>query len=407
MELKEWLETLKKELEKQAMEHNEQCKIRDIHYYKPITFDEIEGKEHPLFLVEKEVNGEIKRELHMEDIVIADIDKDNHLHMRQGFFDKELLILVKLRDTTPISLKELEEMEEGLETNTQLEDTQKQNKKLIEKKKDKDPKEDTEDLESIKGAKQENSNAKDIEIDINKKVTVDRTFADLVPEVKEKQLETVKIRRIDATRFEFYGINKDGQEVKFESLKTVEGTNPIKEITEVGANGEVRKDDVLHLVQIVHGTNEQNGNEGFSVDMETGIPKVAYVRRSRDNEYTSVPVNLKNTNQKRTDKEVQEYAEKTRNPRVSDNIEKADKILESQKEATLENIDDNEYNDNRDTTLEYEETLIKEAAKRCKISEEGFRKALEQERKEGEPIEQSIERTEDEINEQVVSMQRR
>ena len=154
MELKEWLETLKKELEKQAMEHNEQCKIRDIHYYKPIIFDEIEGKEHPLFLVEKEVNGEIKRELHMEDIVIADIDKDNHLHMRQGFFDKELLILVKLRDTEPISLKELEEMEEELESNTQLEDTQKQNKKLIEKKKDKDPKEDTEDLESIKGANQ-------------------------------------------------------------------------------------------------------------------------------------------------------------------------------------------------------------------------------------------------------------
>ncbi len=407
MELKEWLETLKKELEKQAMEHNEQCKIRDIHYYKPIIFDEIEGKEHPLFLVEKEVNGEIKRELHMEDIVIADIDKDNHLHMRQGFFDKELLILVKLRDTEPISLKELEEMEEELESNTQLEDTQKQNKKLIEKKKDKDPKEDTEDLESIKGANQENSNAKDIEIDINKKVTVDRTFADLVPEVKEKQLETVKIRRIDATRFEFYGINKDGQEVKFESLKTVEGTNPIKEITEVGANGEVRKDDVLHLVQIVHGTNEQNGNEGFSIDIEAGIPKVAYYRRTKDNDYMTVPVNLRNTNQKRTKKEVREIATKTRNPSVSQETKKAESILDTQKETTLENIDDNEYNDNRDTTLEYEEALVKEAAKRCKMSEEGFRKVLEQERKEGEPIEKSIERTEDEINEQVVSMQRR
>lgn len=134
--------------------------------------------------------------------------------------------------------------------------------------------------------------------------------------------------------------------------------------------------------------------------MEAGIPKVAYVRRSRDNEYTSVPVNLKNTNQKRTDKEVQEYAEKTRNPGVSDNIEKAEKILESQEETTLENIDDNENNDNRDTTLEYEETLIKDAAKRCKMSEEGFKRVLEQERKDGEPIEKSIERAEDEVNEQ-------
>ena len=398
MELIEQLEILKEELEKRAMEQGEQCNIQDIQYYKDITFDEIEGKEYPLFLVEKEVNGEIKRELQIGDTVIADIDKDNHVQMREGFFDKELLILIKLRDTTPISLKELEEMEMSNENEREIFKkgiTNKSKNVLEEEEKEDSSKQDDNEENGVK-----KGSSNDIEIDINKKVTVDRTFADLVPEVKEKQLETVKIRRIDATRFEFYGINKDGQEVAVESLKTVEGTNPIKEITEVGANGEVRKDDVLHLVQIVHGTNEQNGNEGFSVDMEAGIPKVAYVRRSRDNEYTSVPVNLKNTNQKRTDKEVQEYAEKTRNPGVSDNIEKAEKILESQEETTLENIDDNENNDNRDTTLEYEETLIKDAAKRCKMSEEGFKRVLEQERKDGEPIEKSIERAEDEVNEQ-------
>ena len=398
MELIEQLEILKEELEKRAMEQGEQCNIQDIQYYKDITFDEIEGKEYPLFLVEKEVNGEIKRELQIGDTVIADIDKDNHVQMREGFFDKELLILIKLRDTAPISLKELEEMEMSNENEREIFKkgiTNKSKNVLEEEEKEDSSKQDDNEENGVK-----KGSSNDIEIDINKKVTVDRTFADLVPEVKEKQLETVKIRRIDATRFEFYGINKDGQEVAVESLKTVEGTNPIKEITEVGANGEVRKDDVLHLVQIVHGTNEQNGNEGFSVDMEAGIPKVAYVRRSRDNEYTSVPVNLKNTNQKRTDKEVQEYAEKTRNPGVSDNIEKAEKILESQEETTLENIDDNENNDNRDTTLEYEETLIKDAAKRCKMSEEGFKRVLEQERKDGEPIEKSIERAEDEVNEQ-------
>ena len=402
MELIEQLEILKEELEKRAMEQGEQCNIQDIQYYKDITFDEIEGKEYPLFLVEKEVNGEIKRELQIGDTVIADIDKDNHVQMREGFFDKELLILIKLRDTAPISLKELEEMEMSNENEREIFKkgiTNKSKNVLEEEEKEDSSKQDDNEENGVK-----KGSSNDIEIDINKKVTVDRTFADLVPEVKEKQLETVKIRRIDATRFEFYGINKDGQEVAVESLKTVEGTNPIKEITEVGANGEVRKDDVLHLVQIVHGTNEQNGNEGFSVDMEAGIPKVAYVRRSRDNEYTSVPVNLKNTNQKRTDKEVQAYAEKTRNPGVSDNIEKAEKILESQEETTLENIDDNENNDNRDTTLEYEETLIKDAAKRCKMSEEGFKRVLEQERKDGEPIEKSIERAEDEVNEQARGM---
>lgn len=164
--------------------------------------------------------------------------------------------------------------------------------------------------------------------------------------------------------------------------------------------GEVEQDEVFYMCQIINGTNEQNGNEGFTVDIEAGIPEVSYYRRSRDNEYTSVPVNLKTTNQKRTDREVREYAEKTRNPEVSDNIERANNILEEQEETTLKNIDDNEYNDILDPEGEYEETLIKEAAKRCKMSEEGFRKVLEQERKEGEPIEQSIERAEDEVNEQ-------
>ena len=339
MEL-EQLQKLKAELEKKAMEKNEQCYILDIQYYKDITFDDIEGKTEPVFLVEKEVNGELKRELQKGDTVIADIGEDNTIYMRNISIGKEIMLLVKLRDTTPISLRELEEIERRKEArNHGTTQAKKQNKKDKEKK---DTQE--ENIEESK-PKEKSTNAKDIEIDIHSKVTETKTFADLVPEVKEKQLETVKIRRLDATRYEFYGETKDGEEVALESLTMTEGTNPNKEINQVGANGEVEEGTGSCIIQLTNGTNEQNGNEGFVIGRENGIAEVSYYRRSRDNEYTSVPVNLKTTNQKRTDKDVREYAEKTRNPDISDNIERANDRLERQEETTLENIDDDPYND--------------------------------------------------------------
>lgn len=82
MELLEQLQKLKSELERQAIEKNESCHILDVQYYTNITFDEIEGKEQPLFLVEKEVNGEIKRELQMGNTVIGEFAEDNVLIMK-------------------------------------------------------------------------------------------------------------------------------------------------------------------------------------------------------------------------------------------------------------------------------------------------------------------------------------
>lgn len=396
MELLEQLQKLKSELERQAIEKNESCHILDVQYYTNITFDEIEGKEQPLFLVEKEVNGEIKRELQMGNTVIGEFAEDNVLIMKPGYGNKELMILIKLRGMTPSSLRELEETQRGREVRkaTKIVHNQKQAHKDKEEAKQ-------EELDRSE-TRAKRTNAKDIEIDLHEKITTDKTFADLVPEVKEKQLETVKIRRIDATNFEFYGQTQVGEEVILESLKTTEGTNPTKEIIRVGANGEVREGKVWMMVQNEKGTNEQNGNEGFTVDIEAGVPKVAYYRRTKDNDYMTVPVNLRSTNQKRTELEVREVAEKTRNPSINEEIQKAQNRLDKQEMTTLENIDDNPDNDCPKTQEEYEKALIEEAVKRCKISEKGFRRILEKERKKGEPIEESIERVEDEINEQAI-----
>lgn len=340
MELLDELEKLQQELEKRARHKGEECKILDIMYYDNIAFDELEAQEVPIFLVEKEVNGEIKKELQAANTVIADIGEDNQIHMRKEFFDKELIILMRLRNTTPISLRELEEREMERQQNRNTNQSSKTEKSV---KEDKEIKDD--DLEEINQTPSQNKNAKDIEIDLDKKITDKKTFADLVPEVKQKNIVAIKVRRLDATRFEFYGETQEGEKVEIESLKTVEGTNPIKDITKVEKEGEVKEDQVYYMCQITNGTNEQNGNEGFCVDIKGGIPEISYYRRSMDNEYTSVPVNLRNTNQKQTSKEVQEYAEKARNPEVSDNIKKANSRLEEQEKTTLENIDDDTHND--------------------------------------------------------------
>lgn len=324
MELKEELEKLKQQLEEEATKHHMNCHVLDIKYYKPVTFDQIKGKEQPLYLVEKEVNGKTEKQLQLGDMIIADIVEGNSIQIREEFSHllKEQDILIELKNTMPTSLNHLEkEQEEKRESEPQKE----ANEELQQ-----------DSSKEIDEAKTIDHNPKDAEIDMDKKITATKTFADLVPEVKEKQIEKVRVRRLDGTRFEFYGEDSLGQEVAIESLRMVEGTN-----------------------------------------------------------------------QKRTEKDIQEFAQKERNPEVNDNIERANRILEEQDSTSIENVDDDLNNDRPETQAEYENSLIQEAAKRCKISETGFRKILEQERREGEPIEDSIERAEDEINEQVIGERRR
>lgn len=396
MELKDSLQKLKKDLENTARENKVNTTILDIHYYKTIKFNEAGGEEHPIYLVEKQVDGKIVKQLQTDDEVIADIKEDNSIEIKEGFKEKITIkgILIKLRDTMPVSLNELEHLEKDKQKENEMESEERiKNGTNVE----------------TKGSNVE-QNKKDIEIDMDKRITETKTFAQLVPEVKEKGIETVKVRRLDMTRFEFYGLDENGNEIEIQSLKAVEGTNPNKEIKEINQDGsKVEENQVLAMFQIENGTNEQAGNEGFTVDLDDdfGLPKISYYRRDKgENEYTSIPVNLKNTNQKRTEIEVREYAEKRINPEVGDNIEKADKILDRQEKTSLENIDDDLYNDCSETREEYEEELIEEAAKRCKVSVEGFKKELENTRKEGEPIEDSIERTEEEINEQAIGGER-
>lgn len=82
---------------------------------------------------------------------------------------------------------------------------------------------------------------------------------------------------------------------------------------------------------------------------------------------------------------------------VGDNIQRAEEELQKEKseETVLENIDDNPYND---IPNENEEILIQKAAKRCKMSVEGFKKVYET--AEGKTVIEKIDDAEETINEQ-------
>lgn len=390
-ELIEQLIEFKKEQENGIQDKEE--KIVDISYYGKINLSKNDGnlenqKQEELYLVEKEKNGEKYLEFHTNRGTIATIQQDGEIVITNAYNElintKELLL--QLQNIMPLSLEKLEQINARKNENPekQVNSKSKPNKQA----------------EEIKNKYQENS--KDAKIDMNKKITETKTFADLVPEVKEKKIIDVRVRRTDATKFEFIGINQEGEEIKLETLMQTEGTNPKEDIIEINQDGsKVKKEQVLTMLKIHTGENQGREDEGFTVNLGNyGIPEVNYYRRAREeDEYTSIPVNLENTNQKRTELEVRQYMEKKRNTTVNDNIEKAnDRIEQNDNEETvLENIDDDPYNDK---IVDNSEIMIQKAAKRCKISVESFKKELE--KADGDTLEEKIENAEEELNEQFI-----
>ena len=404
MELLKELERLENTLEEEANEKNEECKIIDIKYYKHITFDKVKGEEEPLYLIEKEVHGKIVKLLQAGDRVIADVLEDNTITLREDVKDKSTMILMHLNNITPISLRELQEREE-LRKLEQKQEQKTQNKK--------ENKENSKKQEEQKENNYQNPYSI-AEIDLDKPIVGKKSFRDLVPEVKEKEVEKVKVRRTGLgtdNGFEFYGIGKNGEYIKLENLKRTEATNQSKELNEIQNTGKVEKNGVSAMFRLTNGTNEGHGNEGFTIDLSdgTGTPEVSYYRRAKNYDenmkdatrYESIPVSMKDTNQKRTSLEARQHMEKRRNTDISDNVQMSNEILEEQDETTLDNIDDSPYNDNIETMEEYVDSLIEEAAKECKISVKGFKAVMENVKSSNDTIKEQIEKAKDEIYEQM------
>ena len=395
-EVIEHIREIKAREEKNLNSENEA--IIDVIYYGNINLSKNDAELNnqtveELYLVKKEVAGRVVQEFHTDNGVIATVGEEGKIEICEKY--KKLInyneFLLQLRDVMPLSLEKLEEIES-------------RNKEAVKTKNQEQTEKSAKDLEQ---GEQYIENPKDAIINLDKKITETKTFKELVPEVKQKGVLDVRARRVDNTRFEVIGINEFGEIVRLESLEQTEGTNPNEDIIKVNEDGSsVGKEKAMTMIKIKPGQNEQNSNEGFAITLgEYGIPEVSYYRRAKEtDEYTSIPINLKNTNQKNTDLEVREYMEKTRNTTIDDNIEKAnDQIEQSEDEkTTLENIDDDPYND---TVISEEEIMIQKAASRCKVSVENFKEELE--KTQGDTLEERIENAEKSINEQYIGNRER
>lgn len=377
------LEKLKIEKENLQQNLEENQEIIDILYYGEIVISKNDPDKHnerkiDLYLVKKQINGEDVMELSTNGEKFAIVTEENKIIIQEKFKNliNENELLLQLRNIKPMSLNKLEEL-----------------------KKQKASKARTKKVESSKNQENEQDEINKpeyiAEIDVNKKITPNKTIKELVPEVKQKNIQRVLIKSNSLGKMEFVGINENNEEINLESIVQTQGTNPTKDIVEVDKEGTVSKNKVKSIMQIKQGTNEQNQNEGFTVDIgQYGIPEVNYYRRSKEtNEYTSIPVNLVNTNQKNTDSKVKDYIDKRKNTTVDDNIKRANNELSNKDETELENIDDDPYNDKETANI-----LIKKAALRCKVSYKAF--MIEFEKASGNTIEEKIFNAEETLNEQ-------
>ena len=374
--------------------------ILDISYYGKIVLskNDIElsnERKEDLYLVKKETNGKIEFEFRIDLGIVATINDEGQIQINKDFREliNEKEFLLQLKSITPLSLEKLEELE-------------KDTKKEVDKKMQTAKTEGKDEKEERNTPSKYIENPKDMKIDLSKKITEKENFYDLVPEARQKGVVDVVVRTKDNLTFEIIGVNSVGEEVNLQTLEQTEGTNPSKNILAINADGStVKEDQVSTILKIKNGENEGKQNEGFAIKIGNyGIPEVSYYRRSSElNQYSSIPVNLDNTNQKRTDKDVREYIEKPRNTTTDDNLKRAKDRLSSNEDGKteLENIDDDLTNDVEDPS----EIQIRKAAARCKMRVEKFKQELE--KQDGDTLEEKIENAEEAINEEFRGRSRR
>lgn len=394
------------ELKKEVEEDNSKAIVLDISYYGeinlPSNIDKSKVIKEDLYLVEKEVDGKIEKEFCTKYGIIAKVE-DGQIKISEqyrGLID-EIDLLSKLKEILPLSLKKLEEIEQKRESTVRERNISKnKNKKTNENKENEIENDEEEKKNSTGGRPVYKPNPKDLEIDLKQRVTETNTIQDLIPEAKG--LDKLVIRRKNNGQFEIIGVNGEGEEVELKSLEQTEGTNPNKDIVDIDRNGKAKQEQARTILKIKNGENYGKQNEILSISLgDYGTPEVNYgIRAQETNEYITIPVAVKrsNTNEKRADKDVIEFAEKRRNTSVKDDITRAEERIEENEnnEAELENFDDNP---NNDTIIDESEILIRQGAKRAHEEVDVFRDRLKN--VEGDTLEEkvdnAVEQAEDEF----------
>ena len=225
------------------------------------------------------------------------------------------------------------------------------------------------------------------ELDANVRVTQTETLADLIPELKEKNIQRVGVVyssniKGQNGRFSFVGIDNDGKIQIIDGLENIEGTTTGQKIISINSidGSVVEQEQVAGMVRLSDRSNTNGEEEYLSVRQGNyGIIEVDYVRadlsKPEDKRYISAPIETENIYP--TTREARDFMDKNYNPEIDEEIERAEPEINRDEETSIENIDDSASNDylTPDDIILLEDgtktTLRMEAAK-AKVSPEEF-----------------------------------
>lgn len=353
---------------------NGEVSVEGVTYYKDFTFKgvnigggDLGDLDVYVAKIQNNKDGSTTYELYsgITNGLIATVNSEGKLHFTQDYI--ESLKEMKLKETVLDRLKEDEfdfelpeelrekDMELGKEKIKEREEEIRGEKTLKSIEESLNLKED----EKIEAYSEINTDQKltfekftnNQEIDTNVRVTQTETLADIIPEFKEKGI--VKLGVVyahgsngNSGRFNFIGYTQKGEIVPIESLENIDGTTTGQKITSINSydGSLVEKEQVGGMARI----NARGGKEYLSVKQgQYGTLEIDYVRREFSKEkgesYLSAPIETHNI--RPTTREVRKIMDRTRNPRVDDELDKAKPEIERDGETSIQNIDDTATND--------------------------------------------------------------
>lgn len=381
---------------------NKEIDVTNIGYYKDFNFKGSGLAVNDVYVVEMKRNSRTLRSRNQREKLMYEIyDKDNVLiatvnEMGEVSYEPEFIKELENISEEHFKMLTLDETEFELPEKLKKDDIVLNKKELEEKSIDRK----MNDISHMLKTKNINSYSEmetdqkifdkitnKQELDANVRVTQTETLADLIPELKEKGIQKIGVVYSDNIqgqngRFSFVGIDKDGKMQILESLENIDGTTTGQKVTSINSidGSLVEQEQVAGMVKLSDRTNTNGEEEYLSVRLDDyGTPEVDYVRadlsKPEDQRYISAPIETKNIYP--TTREVRDFMDRSYNPEIGEELERAEPEINRDEETSMENIDDTASNDylTPDDIILLEDgtktTLRKEAGK-AKVSPEEF-----------------------------------
>lgn len=376
--------------------------VTNIGYYKDFNFRGSGLAVNDVYVVEMKRNSRTLRSRNQREKLMYEIyDKDNVLiatvnEMGEVSYEPEFIKELENISEEHFKLLTLDETEFELPEKLKKDDIVLSKKELDEKSIDKKISDishmlKTKDINSYSEVETDQKIFDKItnkqELDANVRVTQTETLSDLIPELKEKGIQKVGVVYSDNIqgqngRFSFVGIDKDGKMQILESLENIDGTTTGQKVTSINSidGSLVEQEQVAGMVKLSDRTNTNGEEEYLSVRQgDYGIIEVDYVRadlsKPEDKRYISAPIETKNIYP--TTREVRDFMDRSYNPEIDNELEKAEPEINRDEETSMENIDDTASNDylTPDDIILLEDgtkTTLRKEADKAKVSPEEF-----------------------------------